>query len=355
MVVEGKKLPTVPNALDRFHREILPLLAPGVRRHLAQLAPEVVSQLEEIRLRLARPLAIVAAFGKRFVAPGGRLTAESHAGYTVTAEDVRRTLEAVSQSSWYALVERLREGFLTLPGGHRLGLAGEAVLDGPEVRSLKNITSINVRLAREVPGCAGAVMPYILDREAGLPYHVLVVSPPRAGKTTFLRDVVRSLSSGLPHLGLPPLNVGLVDERWEIAACFEGVPQNDVGPCTDVLAGWPKAHGMLVLLRTMSPQVIATDEMGGAEDLAALWEVLNAGVKVVATVHAAGLEDLERRAGWRAVLAQNIFERYVILSGRRGPGTVEAVLDTSRKQAVFRGPWRGPGSVFRLQERGDGC
>lgn len=345
-------MPTAANALDRFHREILPLLAPGVRQHLAQLAPEVVAQLEEVRLRLGRPLAVVTALGPRFVTPGGRLTAESRAGYRVSAEDLRRTLEAVSQSSWYALEERLREGFLTLPGGHRLGLAGEAVLDGSQVKSLKNVTSLNVRLAREVPGCAAAVVPYLLDREAGLPCHVLIVSPPRAGKTTFLRDVVRSLSTGLPHLGLPPLNVGLVDERWEIAACFGGVPQNDVGPCTDVLAGWPKARGMLVLVRTMSPQVVATDEMGGAEDLAALREVLNAGVKVVATVHAAGLAELERRPGWRELLAQNVFERYVVLSGRCGPGTVEAVLEASRKQAIFKGPWRGPEAVACLEAVG---
>lgn len=331
-------------ALTRFRHEILPLLAVDVRRHLERLPDDVVPQIEEIRLRLGRPLAVVLATGQAFVAPGGRLGAESAAGYMVTAEDIRRTLETVSQSSWYALAEQLRGGFITVPGGHRLGLAGEAVLDGKEVRSLKHIASINVRVAKEIPGCAAAILPYLWEHETGLPHHTLIISPPRAGKTTILRDVVRCLGGGAPHLRLPPLSVGLVDERWEIAACFQGVAQNDVGPCTDVLAGWPKAEGMLVLLRSMSPKVIATDEMGGANDLEALQEVLHAGVRVVTTVHAASLEELARRPGWQPLLAAHAFARYVVLSGRWGPGTVEAVLDATGARALFKGPWRGPGS-----------
>ena len=331
-----------PGVLKRFQQEILPLMGPGVRPHLEALPPQLIGELEEIRLRLERPLAVVTGAGSAFVAPGGRLTGDARAAYLVTVEDLRHTLEAAAKGSWYALTGQLGEGFITVPGGHRLGLAGEAVTEAERVSNQKNIGGIAVRMAKEVPGCASAVIPYLWDRENGLPYHTLIVSPPRAGKTTVLREIVRTFSSGFPRADIPPMNVGLVDERWEIAACFEGVPQNDVGPCTDVLSGWPKAKGMLVLVRTMSPRILATDEMGGAEDLAALEEVLNAGVKVVATAHAADLEELGRRPLWRKLFQQNTFERYVVLSRRLGPGTVEAVWDASRRCVLFKGPWRGP-------------
>ncbi|MGB9919547.1 MAG: stage III sporulation protein AA [Moorellales bacterium] len=327
---------------ERFQREILPWLAPSVREPLRRLAPELVSELEEVRLRAQKPLVVVTAAAIRFVTPEGHPTDEVRRAYTVTGEDLRRTLEAVTRSSWYALTEQLREGYLTLPGGHRLGLAGEAVPGEARVAGLRHVASLNLRLAREVPGCSLGILPYLWDRAGGLPWHTLVLSPPRAGKTTFLRDVVRHFSYGVPQFGIPPSSVGLVDERGEIAACFEGVPQNDVGPCTDVLSGWPKAQGMLVLLRALSPRVIATDEMGGPEDLAALYEVLNAGVKVVATVHASDLEELRRRPAWRRILGRGGFERLVVLSRRLGPGTVEAVLDGSG-QLLFRGPWRAVG------------
>jgi stage III sporulation protein AA len=324
---------------DRLPKEILPFVAPPVREALRRLAPEVLGELEEIRLRVQRPLAVVTAAATRFVTAEGQLTVDARRAYAVSGEDLKFTLEAVSRSSWYALTEQLREGYLTLPGGHRLGLAGEAVRGEERVAGMKHVASLNLRLAREVLDCSLGVLAWLWDRSAGLPCHTLVLSPPRAGKTTFLRDLVRHLSAGVPHLGILPSSVGLVDERGEIAACFEGIPQNEVGPCTDVLSGWPKAQGMLVLLRALSPRVIATDEMGGPQDLAALWEVLNAGVRVVATVHAADLEELQRRPAWRQFLESGGFERFVVLSRRLGPGTVEAVRDRSGR-VLFRGPWR---------------
>lgn len=330
------------SALQRIHNEITPLLAAELRRNLEHLSDSVWPQVEEIRIRLGKPLAVVTAMGYRFVAPGGALTCDPGQGYVVTLDDMRRTVEAISQSSWYALVERLRGGFVTIPGGHRLGLAGEAILDGSGVRSLKHVTSINLRIAREIIGCSEVLMPFLWDRRHQQPYHTLIVSPPGAGKTTILRDILRNFSRGIPRLGIPPQSIGLVDERWEIAACFEGVPRNDVGPCTDVLAGWPKAEGMLVLLRAMGPAIVATDEMGGSEDLAALRDVVNAGVKVVATVHSRSLTDLEKRAGWGPILKEGLFERYVILNRSLGPGTIETVTAADRSRILLQSPRREP-------------
>jgi stage III sporulation protein AA len=175
-------------------------------------------------------------------------------------------------------------------------------------------------------------VPYILNFRELRPYHTLLISPPRAGKTTILRDLVRLLSSGIPDLHFPGLSVGVVDERGELAACYDGVPQHDLGPRVDVLDHCPKALGMLMLLRSMSPQVVATDEIGRPEDVTALWEMVNTGLSVLATAHASSWEELEQRPYLRDLVRDRIFQRYVFLSRRRGPGTVDGIWDEERHQ-----------------------
>ncbi len=311
--------------------QILPLVAPALKAIFERLPSFIVEGLEEIRLRRERPLAVRYHQEECFLNIKGEPVHALSEAYLVSAEDIWKTLQLISQGSLYAYEEELRQGFITLPGGHRVGLAGRAVLDGGALKTMRDISSLNIRIARAVPGAARHLLPFVLNFQERRPYHTLLVSPPRAGKTTILRDLVRSLSYGLPALNFPGLSVGVVDERSELAACFQGVPQHDLGPRVDVLDCCPKAVGMVMLLRSMAPQVIATDEIGRSEDVAALWEMVNTGVSILATAHASCWEELEQRPYLRELIEQRVFQRYVFLSRRRGPGTLEGVWDENKR------------------------
>lgn len=304
--------------------EVTSFFSPRLRSIFLGLPLDVWKRLEEIRLRLGRPLALNLGEGEVFVDARGRVV-DVGAACTVTADDLQRTVQLITGASLYAVEDELRQGFVTVAGGHRVGFAGRVILDGRKVRTIKHLAALNFRVSREVRGAADAVMPLLID--GGAVRHTLIVSPPRAGKTTLLRDAVRQLSTGIPALGFPGVTVGLVDERSEVAGCFRGVPQRDVGLRTDVLDACPKAEGMMMLLRALSPRVIATDEIGRPEDVDALKEVLNAGVSILATAHAASVDELRRRPVFRDLLALGIVERFIILGRSRGPGTVEAVVD----------------------------
>lgn len=307
--------------------EILPFLAPNLREIFEHLPLSLASALEEIRIRQNRPLAIRFDNYECFLDVKASPVSLLSDAYHVSADDLWKTVQLISQGSVYAFEEEFRQGFLTLPGGHRVGLSGRVVLEKGQVKTIREVGSLNFRIARAVPGSALHIMPYILNFTEGRPYHTLLVSPPRAGKTTILRDLVRLLSYGLPDLKFPGLSVGVVDERGELAACYAGVPQHDLGPRVDVLDHCPKASGMIMLLRSMAPQVIATDEIGRPEDVEALWEMVNTGVSVLATVHASCWDELEQRPFLQDMVKKHIFQRYVFLSRRKGPGTVEGIFD----------------------------
>lgn len=307
--------------------EILPVLPLNIRRLVASLPCQVLDSVEEIRVRQGRPLVIGLSAGDIFISPEGKPTRQAAEAYCVTASDMENLINLISGSSLYALEEELRTGFITLPGGHRAGIAGRAVLDGGKVRTLKNLSCCNLRVSREVPGAASGLLPHIVNKRNGGIYHTILVSPPRCGKTTMLRDMIRQISSGVQGLVYPGLTVGLVDERSEIAGCYRGVPQRDVGIRTDVLDGCPKAEGMMMLLRSMGPQVIAADEIGRREDVDAMEEVLNAGIKVLITAHGSSLAELAERPVLSRLIRSKMIERYVILGRSRGVGTVEDIVD----------------------------
>lgn len=302
---------------------VVPYLAPSLREPVAGAARRLPG-LEEIRLRAGRPVELVAAGGGGFVTGDGRLAAGAEDGRPIGPEEVSRTFQLVCQGSVYAWEEELRGGFVTLPGGHRVGVAGRAVVEGGRVRTIRPVGGLNIRIARQVPGAALPLLPR-LRRAGGRLASTLLLAPPGGGKTTLLRDLVRLVSGGVPALGLAAARVTVVDERSEIAGCVAGVPSLDVGPRTDVLDGCPKAEGMMLAIRALSPEVLAVDEIGRPEDVVAVREALRTGVTVLATAHAGSVEEARRRPGLGSLLAEGAFERAVVLSRRSGPGTVEAV------------------------------
>ncbi|MDI6870014.1 MAG: stage III sporulation protein AA [Bacillota bacterium] len=304
---------------------VLSLLGDRVGGLVATLPGPCLDALEEVRLRANRPLIVHFGGQEGMVARRGGLCHHPEEACLVTPEDCRTALQRLTCSSLYALEEEIRHGYLTLPGGHRVGLVGHAVLDGGRVRTLRDINGLNLRLTREVRGAADQVLPHLVNRRGEI-LSTLVLSPPQAGKTTLLRDLCRQVSEGRPDLAMPGRKVVVVDERSEIAGCYEGVPQCEVGPRTDVLDGCPKAEGVALVLRAMSPEVIVTDELGRPEDVAAVREAVRCGVAVLASAHAGDLAEAERRPALAPLLTEGCFARTVVLSRRRGPGTVERVV-----------------------------
>jgi len=313
-------------SVDSAVNEILPVLPGNVRSMIAALSGSILEKVKEIRFRQGKPLILGLSNQDIFLSVEGRPTKQANEAYVVTPADMERLIQLISSSSLYALEEELRNGFITLPGGHRAGITGKAVLEGGKVKALKYLSGCNIRISREINGVATGVLPYLLDG-AGSIFHTILVSPPCCGKTTMLRDLVRQISNGVPELGFPGLTVGVVDERSEIAGCHKGIPQRDVGIRTDVLDGCPKAEGMMMLLRSMSPQVIAADEIGRREDVDALEEVLNAGVKILITAHGKNLAELIERPALGQIIRSKMIERFVILGRSRGVGTVEDIID----------------------------
>ena len=305
-------------------KALLSVMPRRIKMGLECLTEEKQKGLQEIRLRTDKPL-ILKINGQEYgLNENGCCTLGR--GMDITKQELSDILHCMSDFSLYALEDELRQGFMTLEGGHRVGLVGKVVLENSRIKTLRFISGMNIRIAHEVLGCSEKIMPYIVGRDKI--YHTLIISPPGCGKTTLLRDMIYQLSEGFKGYG--PYTVGVVDERSEIAACYQGVPQNHLGKRTDVLDGCPKVEGMRMLLRAMAPQVIAVDEIGKGEDCEALQEILSAGVTLMCTVHGKDEKECLRRPYLGPLLEEGLFERIIILSHRQGPCTIEAILDGTK-------------------------
>ncbi|AFM01254.1 MULTISPECIES: stage III sporulation protein AA [Desulfitobacterium] len=304
-----------------------------------QIHAMAFKDMEEIRLRVNRPLLIRGHHKELFIDGQGRVVA-AEKGYRVQREDVLQALERMTQSSLYAAEEEMKQGFITLPGGHRVGITGEAIMKNGEVQTLKHISALNIRLAKAVEGRAELILPKLLTKEGAL-HHTLILSPPRGGKTTLLRDLIRRLSDGSPGLNLPGQTVGVVDERRELAGMWQGIPAYNLGCRTDILDGCPKRMGINMLIRSMAPQVVAVDELGHPEDVEAVLDALRTGVKILSTAHASNMDEALKRPTLRSLFELGVFERVVVLSRRQGPGTVEEIIILEQMHKSHLGMVRG--------------
>lgn len=302
-------------------RNILDSMPHHLKEMFLQIPKDIFKTIQEIHLRIGRPLIISA--GPREYGISYEGLCQIDVGYQVTGQDIESMMKFLSSFSFYALDDEIRQGFITIEGGHRIGIVGKVVVEKDRIKTIKHISALNMRIAHQVLGCSSKVLPYIVTRDRV--HHTLIVSPPKCGKTTLLRDMIRQLSNG--YSGYGPYTVGVVDERSEIAGCYKGVPQNDVGMRTDVLDGCAKVEGMRMLLRAMAPDIIAVDEISSEKDMMAVEEVLGAGVTIVCTTHGLDLNDCMKKPVLRRMLDNKLFEKVVVLSNRGGPCTVEDVID----------------------------
>lgn len=312
--------------------EVLRLFPEKIREKWQEVARQA-EKLQEIRLRVGTPLTIMVDGKERFVDSKGRIVDRQEAAARQESAELEEILKHLCQYSIYAFADEIRQGFLTIQGGHRVGLAGQALLDGENrIVNMKYIRYLNIRIAHQVKGAADPLIPMLYER--GRVVSTLLISPPGGGKTTMLRDLIRQISNGTSYGR--GINVGVVDERSEIAGSFLGIAQNDVGIRTDVLDGCPKVEGMMRLIRAMSPQALAVDELGGMEDLRALQMANGCGCRLLATIHGGSLEEVLHKNYMRNALEDGLFERYVVLGRTAGAWGIEGVYDREGRPCIRR-------------------
>lgn len=286
---------------------------------ISKLPPSQCEEIEEIRVRINRPIEVIMRGDSKFLS------------YIVQPEDAFHLLNKISHYSIYALEEELQRGYITVSGGHRIGLAGKVILEDGKVKAIRDIASFNIRIARERVGIAEPIISDIFNGEW---LNTMIIGPPQTGKTTMLRDIARLISSGNSKLKLKSAKVGIVDERSEITGCVNGVPQLTFGHRVDVLDACPKAEGMMMMIRSMSPNVLIVDEIGGREDAEAIMEAVHAGITLMMTTHGNSLTDIRKRPSLSEILQQDIFQRFIVLSRKKKPGTIAFILDGNGNELI---------------------
>lgn len=262
---------------------------------------KIKDELQEIRIRIDRPLILKLRDRELIVE------------YKITQNEILQIVERLCENSIYAYKKQLCEGYITIRGGHRVGITGTVVVENGEIINMKYITSLNFRIAREVLNCSNRIIGQVVDIKNQNIFNTLIVSPPGKGKTTILRDLIRNLSNGINGINFKGKTCGVVDERGEIAAMYRGIPQNDVGIRTDIIDNVSKAKGIKILIRTMAPEIIACDEIGGNEDIQAIEEAMLSGVKGVFTMHGKSIEDVHSNQYIKKLIDRKIIEKIIFI------------------------------------------
>ncbi len=295
-----------------------------INKYLMSTDSNIVSNLEEIRFRTNRPIILKTSL------------AESVLNYIVTSEDMIEILSILCENSIYSYQSQICSGFITIKGGHRVGIVGSTIIKEGKITNINYISGLNFRIARQVVGCSNKLLKYVLDMENNTIFNTLLVSSPGSGKTTLLRDFIRRISNGIEGTSFKGVTVGVVDERGEIAAMYKGIAQNDLGLRTDVLDNTPKAIGMNLLIRSMSPNVIAADEIGSKDDIEAIEYAVCSGIKGIFTAHGSNMEDVRINPSLAKLLNSGVIERIVFLSNNKQTrGDISKVYGYNKMNSIY--------------------
>lgn len=279
-----------------------------------------MSKLTEVRLRVGQPTVI--NYGQPFYLGSQGIVEKAQSAIKITYQELQDLVFIACEYSVYAHNEELKQGFVTLKDGVRVGICGEIVFDNDKIKTIKNFSSVNIRIPHLIKDCSLNILPYLFDEEKV--FNTLIISPPGAGKTTYLRDIAYQFSENKVVN-----NILIIDERNEIASMLNGVNQLDVGMNADIYTNCSKQFGLINGIRTMSPQIIFLDELATQSDIDALDYAIGSGVGIFSTVHSTNIYTLQQKPLFKELLQNNIFERYIVLSTRKGVGTIEGVFDNN--------------------------
>ncbi len=293
----------------------------NIRKALEENKEDTLN-LEEIRIRNNKP--IILKYN----------TFEKTVRYYPNQDEMMTILQLICENSIYSYQKQIAEGFVTLKGGHRVGLAGSCVIENGNVININYINGFNFRISRQIIGCSKLAIKFILDINKNQVKNTLIVSPPGAGKTTLLRDVVRQISSGIKNMKFKGQTVGVVDERGEIASLYKGDAQNEVGSKTDIMEGAKKSIGMKMLIRSMSPKVIVADEIGGVDDIEIIKYAICSGCKGIFTAHGANFDDIYINPVLKELINSHIFEVIIFLDPKHR-GDILEVYKLNRKTLQY--------------------
>lgn len=282
-----------------------------------------INLLEEIRFRSSKP--VILKFTNKEDILENVIT---------TQEEILEIVQHICNNSIYSYQNQICNGYITLKGGHRVGITGSVVIADGKVTNINYISSLNFRISKQIIGASSRILKYVLNVEENSVYNTLIISPPGVGKTTMLRDLIRKISNGMEQINYEGITVGLVDERGEIAAMYKGVAQNEVGLRTDVLDNIPKWLGMQMLIRSMSPKVIVADEIGNEKDVEAINYAVCSGIKGIFTAHGKNIEDIQLNPEINKLINNHIFERLVFLDETK-KGEVSKVYNLNKINAEY--------------------
>lgn len=305
-------------------------VCPSLRNILLQIPDRVKQDAQEIRLRVGRPVMIIGSLQNYFVTERAAVISVMRSDLlSATLEQLDETFQAMCGYSVYSYQNDIKNGFLTIQGGHRVGLCGTAVFHNGEIAGIRNISSMNIRISRQISGAADQLLRQLQGDVEGL----LLAGAPCSGKTTILRDLARQLSIGKNG---PFRKVVVVDERGELGGVCGGLCHNDLG-LSDVLNGYPKGEGILRAVRCLSPDVIICDEVGNLADISAIEEGLNAGAAMIASIHAGSLQELKRRKQAQRLLETGAFSQVALLETGRTPGKIQGIYKVGEEDAKTDG------------------
>ncbi len=304
--------------------DILKLLSDNLKNIVSKQSLVLGSDTVEIRLRINSLILIKKTRTYFFLDDT----------YRVSKRDIDETVANITRNSIHAFEKEIKSGYITIEGGHRVGIGGDCIYDRDGFKGFKNITSLNIRIAREFPGCSENYIKYFISFSKNI-YNTLIIGPPLSGKTTFIRDLCSILSDGTKNPDFEGCDITLIDERGEISAIYNGIPQMYVGCRTDILSYCMKKEGFIMGIRALSPKVIISDELGSKDDFEILQYALKSGVNIITTAHGFSLDDVKKNLYMKEIIDSNFFDRAIILKNSKKPCAVKEIYDFERNRVIF--------------------